>query len=388
MLSKCPICEGQSNAPIYQAIDFPIFSIIPANEPITRDHFGSLEIVRCLDCMHMFNRGFDAGIVERMYRDFALTNVPVNGMISKILEDVVTWIGPSNYECKRVLDVGGGSGHLARLLAKKAAVVTILEPSTSLDKADFSESNIDVLNSTLDSASSLECADLVVCRQVLEHVPDPYKMLRQLRNRLTQDGKLYLEVPRAEFIEEHSALSDLHYAHVQYFHEENLLALTKKAGFELIRLWRPINDHELGLLLKPINKEVSPDDWEVPCISHDLHLALIEWKKEFGSVIASTSGETLLYGASWHAVAFLSNFGLSAAFTAALDDNELLHKGILYSLKHRIDVCVPSKEILDSANVVVLTAYLHQRNIRNRLTQLGYKGTVITPQPNGFDPCK
>ena len=81
----------------------------------------------------------------------------------------------------------------------------------------------------------------------------------------------------------------------------------------------------------------------------------------------------------------LNNFGLCTDFTLALDDNERLCNGMLYTKKSRVNVDVQSREILNDTEIVVITAYLHQRNIRNRLTNLGYNGTVITPLSNMSD---
>lgn len=63
-----------------------------------------------------------------MYGDVPLTNVPVHPSMVKRLQDAIAWIDPEHYAGKRVVEIGGGAGHVARLLSASAAEVVVFEP--------------------------------------------------------------------------------------------------------------------------------------------------------------------------------------------------------------------------------------------------------------------
>lgn len=71
--------------------------------------------------------------------------------------------------------------------------------------------------------------DLVLCSQVLEHVPHPAAVLRELCRVLRPEGRLWLTAPL--FYEEHEAPHD-YYRYTRY----GLQRLLEDAGFEVERL--------------------------------------------------------------------------------------------------------------------------------------------------------
>ena len=95
---------------------------------------------------------------------------------------------------KEVLDFGCGRGEFLKLACVHARKAVGIE----LQK-DF----VDVLNQDgINCHSSLDAIpdfslDTVVCFHVLEHLPDPLRVLSQIRSKLKPDGNLVIEVPHA-----------------------------------------------------------------------------------------------------------------------------------------------------------------------------------------------
>jgi len=96
-----------------------------------------------------------------------------------------------------VLDVGGSSGYLSSELAARGARVILVD----LDEAAVSEARasgreahpVDLSREAppLPPAS----VDLILCADVLEHLPDPAAALRRLRPLLAPRGRLVASVP-------------------------------------------------------------------------------------------------------------------------------------------------------------------------------------------------
>jgi len=135
-------------------------------------------------------------------------------------------------ENSKLLDVGAGTGHLARSLKKRLPGIEILcvEESESLrnqlDQQGF------VVAANLDSISSNRTFDAVLLIEVIEHVPDPVGFLDRLKKCLDLEGRIFLTTPCGE-LRNGSRTTNAYDTpeHVQFFTEKSLRLAVKKAGF-------------------------------------------------------------------------------------------------------------------------------------------------------------
>lgn len=382
MIAPCPICSSKTVERIFQVEAAPIFQLLQADEPMTEDAFAPLRIVRCLECHHLYNQAYRPAVAHDMYSGMVLSNVPVHASMAQSLERIAAWIGPEQYAGKRVLEVGAGSGYLARVLARLARAVIIFEPCRGLQPNMLPEPNITLVSAPFAADAVEQPADLIICRQVLEHVADPRELLKRMRSALADDGRVYVEVPRAEYIEEHAAVFDLHCAHVQYFHESNLLRLITQVGLEPIRHWYLKEGHDIGLLLKPIGKRTQRvQHLPAPAMSKHLQERLERRLAQGRALLSRLQGATALYGATWPGLSFLNYFQLDRRFVIAFDDNPDYDGCVLYSRTHRLPVHRPSAERVQSLKTIIITAYLHEPAIVETLQQLEFSGEVIRIEP-------
>jgi len=107
------------------------------------------------------------------------------------------------------VEIGSGKGHFLELLLSRGSNVTGFDPS-------YDGNNSRIRKEYFLPASLDPCAGFVL-RHVLEHVPDPCKFLRMLRDANGGTGKIYIEVPCFDWICEHKAWFDIFYEHVNYF---------------------------------------------------------------------------------------------------------------------------------------------------------------------------
>ena len=132
----------------------------------------------------------------------------------------------------RLLDVGAGSGHLARSLEKRLPGIQILcvEESESL-RNQLGRQGFAVAEN-LDSISSNRSFDAVLLIEVIEHVPDPVDFLDHLRRHLDLEGRIFLTTPCGELRNGSRATNAYDTPeHVQFFTEKSLRLAVKKAGF-------------------------------------------------------------------------------------------------------------------------------------------------------------
>ena len=85
--------------------------------------------------------------------------------------------------------------------------------------------------------SAAGAADVVVCRHVIEHVPDPVALLRSV-GRAAPGARSFFETPDVEWIVRRRAVWDLFYEHCSYFSAGSLAAAFEAAGFRVVEVRR------------------------------------------------------------------------------------------------------------------------------------------------------
>jgi hypothetical protein len=116
--------------------------------------------------------------------------------------------------------------------------------------ADFSRQvlQVPVQTATVDTASvALGSQDVITMFHVLEHVPDPRRVLTRVREWMAPDGFLVVEVPNVQSLVQAPA-HRFHFAHLHSFSAATLGALGESVGLAVVRA------------------EASPDGGNVTCV--------------------------------------------------------------------------------------------------------------------------
>lgn len=113
-----------------------------------------------------------------------------------------------------VLGFGGGSCRFEKYAASRMGGVSV--------------ESLDLNASAKATGKSIEFYDLISALHVLEHVDDPHKVLVELRDSLSADGILFIEVPYFGTPSIHS--DGLHREHLNYFTARSLSDLLNRAG--------------------------------------------------------------------------------------------------------------------------------------------------------------
>src|SRR5262249_5615621 len=81
----CVVCGAQGARPVWSVDRAPIHPWRPAQGDRFAGRFGTLSIVECDGCGHLYNAAFDPMRVHDLYAAFVLTNEPVSpGMIEAV----------------------------------------------------------------------------------------------------------------------------------------------------------------------------------------------------------------------------------------------------------------------------------------------------------------
>ena len=97
----------------------------------------------------------------------------------------------------KVLDLGCGGGLLCEAMTDSGADVVGIDASLKtieIAKKHANEKNlkIDYLHTDIESFNYKEKFDAVICFELIEHVPDPNELIRQISKHIKPNGKLFL----------------------------------------------------------------------------------------------------------------------------------------------------------------------------------------------------
>lgn len=95
-------------------------------------------------------------------------------------------------ERKRVLDLGSGIGGYTEEIARSGAKVIgldLISPSKSQQGA------VSIVANALSSPLRDRSVDFILCASLIEHVPDPLRLLREIERMLRRGGYCYLSFP-------------------------------------------------------------------------------------------------------------------------------------------------------------------------------------------------
>lgn len=383
MIAVCPICGTASAATVFHVAGYPV-RLFAAHDG-TAGEAAPLTLVRCDGCGHLYNRGFSDELAERMYGDVPLTNVPAHPSMVERLEDAIAWIESAHYAGKRVVEIGGGAGHIARLLSATAEQVVVFEPCRALTPDHLPEPNIQLVQDIFRGPVPGGLADLMVCRQVIEHVADPFALMSAIRDGLVPGGHAYLEVPDARFIDRGAAFGDIVLQHVQYFTLATFTALARRAGLEPLRTLVIKDGHDFGVLFRAVDR---PSAWQAPDAgtspASDLSARLSAATAQAAGRLAAMSGTMALYGATAQGQAFLAHHGSVRPFAVVYDDNPALAGMRLDGGGQTPIIIQPDAGSLRAVDAILICAYLHDTVIAGRLRALGFEGEILSARPPVF----
>ena len=186
-----------------------------------------------------------------------------------------------------LLDVGCNIG--AFLTEARAAGFQTAGVEMNRECAEYAQSQLglDVFNGRLDQAGFADGAfDVVTLYDVLEHVPEPTRLLQEIRRILKPTGLLVVQSPNIDSLMANWTKTEWQWLclpdHLFHFTPATLATLIGQSGFEVqaVRTWEPTdvfwdNILQLDLRKRPVQriarKAIQVSGLALPCIS------LLQW---------------------------------------------------------------------------------------------------------------
>jgi len=238
---QCPVCESHRLTPFLQRSQVPVHQ----NLVVTSQHAarsvtrGELELVACEDCGFVLNRAFDLARLAygEDYDNTQSYSAYFDAYLDGLVKDLMERHGLRN---STIVEVGCGKGQFLRKLVNFPGADNKgigFDPSYVGAETDL-DGRLAFRRCYYDDNCADVAADVVVCRHVIEHVPDPMVLLRSVRAALVHSPKarVFFETPCVEWILRNRVVWDFFYEHCSLFTAASLRLAFQRAGFAVERV--------------------------------------------------------------------------------------------------------------------------------------------------------
>jgi Methyltransferase domain/C-methyltransferase C-terminal domain len=259
-LDACPICDGRhlheflrrGDVPVHQNV---VYASAPAARAIPR---GDLVMRMCGGCGFVFNAAFDPSkpTYDGKYEG---TQVHSPWFVAHLTDLARRLDGDGRIH--HVVEIGCGDGAFLRALAGNAAISGIgIDPGYKGRASDCDGRLRFERRRFEDGIVSAPAADLAICRHVVEHTPDPLRLLRTVRGLLDKEraSRVYLETPCVEWILENQIIWDWFYEHCSLFSADSLRSAAMRAGLEVTVVRHTFGGQYLAIEATPRAEAAAP----------------------------------------------------------------------------------------------------------------------------------
>lgn len=226
---KCPLCDHLETKKVYKnSKTYFQFNDVPFD----------LEIELCKNCGFLFqssayvNPDYDK-LIQEAYNSYKKPEsypFPNRKQDNLIALNIITSNLPTS-KIINVLEVGSNRGDLLYLIKESIPHVNVL----GIESTSFKELAIPTICHPFDKNIFSNKFDVIVIQHVLEHIKNPKVILKDIRELLTENGILYIEVPNLETALKYN-LEDFVPEHVSYFDKNSLRNILVGYEIDLIDL--------------------------------------------------------------------------------------------------------------------------------------------------------
>jgi Methyltransferase domain/C-methyltransferase C-terminal domain len=192
---------------------------------------GRLEVVACLDCGFVFNATFDSTLMSygAGYESDQSHSPAFASHVEKLLSDL---LNQKNVRDTHIIEVGCGKGAFLRSLIEAPESGNTgcgFDPSYVGPESD-DDGRLRFVRSFYNEEHVSIRADVVICRHVIEHVPDPVTLLTRV-GRSSPSARLFMETKDVEWILRNAVIWDFFYEYCSYFSARSMTTALLRAGF-------------------------------------------------------------------------------------------------------------------------------------------------------------
>jgi len=382
---SCPACGSSELIPFHRMQSIPALSctIWDSAEEARTCPQGDIDLALCETCALLVNTSFDPELLhyDEAY-EASLHHSPLFARYAEELAgDLIDWY---DLRDKVVLEIGCGKGAFLKMLVEMGNNRGLgFDPGYEAEPDDVPDERITFVKDFYTEAHLDIAPDLVIARQLLEHVEAPLEFLTGLRRTLgdRHDTVVVFEVPNALDMLQRADVWDVIYEHPIYFTPLALDRLLRSAGFDVLRM-RPAYEGIFLIIEASPGAEPAGDLEAVGYLVKDevagFAAAYVErvqrWQKRLDE-IKKKGQRAVLWGAGARGDTFLNAIGIHDEIAMVVDLNPRKWG------KHMAGTgqAIHSPEDLKTQppDVVVIANEIYEEEISKSLRDMGIDAEIL-----------
>lgn len=371
----CPICGSNDGNLLFTQQ----FSEMSSGSLMT-----SYDVVTCCDCGFAFADNIpDQATFDAYYREMSKyehqhrdgVESPYDLARFRSNADLIRRFVP--FPSARILDIGCSTGRLLSLIREHGFPnVTGLDPSPACAEAAQRLYGIPVLTGALSDVSAEEGPfDFLILAAVFEHIMDITPIVAKLRQMLSPEGRVFVEVPDATRFANHpdAPFQQFSTEHINFFSPTSLANLIRVSGF--IQLFHDEGVHEQshGTMMPVVAAVFEVGDG--PGIERDTETEgkLAEYIRQSRAVedrleriigdIVDSGRPMIVWGVGTHTLRLLETSRLADANISCFVDSNVRYQG----KRLRGVPIIPPDELKQRTEPVLISSRVFQREIEQQI---------------------
>ena len=237
-MEKCIVCGSQKIIPVIKILEMPIFCnvLLSSKTEAINALKGDLDICFCENCGHIFNKAFNSRILK--YTEDYDNTLRYSRKFQTFAEELAYMlIRKYAINRKNVIDIGCGKGDFLNLICTLGNNNGVGFDASYQKERSENNTNVRFVKEFFNIKYADLPADLVCCRNVLEHIENPGAFLSEIIDIVREHNPVfYFEVPNALYTIKDLGIWDLIYEHVSYYSKDSLESLFKSCGLEVLNI--------------------------------------------------------------------------------------------------------------------------------------------------------
>lgn len=386
----CPACGREGMDLFFEVERAPVLCNVlwDRREDAVAVRRAPIRLGYCPACTMVRNTVFDGRLMEysARYENSLHYSPRFERYVEDLAEDLVRRHGLRG---KDVVEIGCGQGDFLALLAERGGNRAIgYDPGYDPTRASrAAEAGVAILPEAYDERHVARPADLICCRQVLEHIDRPLEFLRTLRRALADrhETLVFFEVPDALYTLRDMGIWDIIYEHCSYFTPQALARLFDRAGFDVLDVAERYDDQFLTIEARP-----RPDGQAGKAFVAGERLDVAELVRRFGQAHAAKCRQwrqrmaeldaegrkAVLWGAGSKGITFLNVMDIPhERLSHVVDVNPHKHGRFVSGAGQQV---VPPEFLSEHRpDVVILMNAIYRTEIERILEDLGVRAEIM-----------
>jgi len=326
---QCPVCGSAAVITLLEIDQVPVLCNVlwPTRTAALNAPKGDIQLGFCQDCGHLFNRAFNAALME--YAQDYENSLHFSPRFQSYAEALaMRLIQRYGLRGKDIIEIGCGKGDFLRLMCVLGGNRGVgFDPSYE-SKLGVENDTITIIQDFYSTQYTDYAADAVICRHVLEHIEFPRRFLLNVRESIGDrlEAMVYFEVPNATYTLRDMGIWDLIYEHYSYFSTSSLSRLFTACGFGVRDLAEAFQGQFLGIEAKPLkrmSRSASKSDLQelsrhAAAFAERYHSKVEHWRQTLRELAGQ---HVVIWGGGSKGVTFLNILQTQGQIAYAVDIN-------------------------------------------------------------------